>query len=242
MKNCEELNKTLETRESYEQIATSYNRVRTKAWKECVDFIQSFNPGSLVLDVGCGSGRHTLASVLQDQETIGVDFSKNMLRMANKKLKSASISHRIFHLVLADVSRLPFRNCVFSYVLYIATLHTLPSPSLRVESLKEINRVLKAGGKCLISVWKRLQSRFLSKVITTYFRKIFRIKGDFEILVPWKLDGSSILRYFYLYDAKQLKQDIMEAQLHILDFSKVRIGAKVVSDNYFVTVTNTGNK
>lgn len=237
MKNGEEHRKVLEVKDSYERIAVGYNRVRTKPWKECVDFVQSFNSSSLVLDVGCGSGRHTLASVLQGHETIGVDFSKNMLRAANKKLKSAS--PHIFHLVLADASHLPFRNELYAYILYIATLHNLPSPSLRVKSLSEINRVLKTRGKCLISVWKRLQFRFLSKVITTYLRKISGIKGDFEALVPWKTNGSSVSRYFYLYSARQLRKDIKEAKLKILNFSKIRIGTRMISDNYFVTVTKT---
>lgn len=239
MKNNKEHKKILKVKDSYEKIATRYDRVRTKPWKECVDFIQSFNPNSLVLDVGCGNGRHTLASVLRGHETIGVDFSRNMLRVANKKLKSASVSPHIFHLVLADASHLPFKNDSYTYILYIATLHNLPSPSFRIKSLNEINRVLKTGGKCLISVWKRLQFRFLFTVVTTYLRKIIGRNGDFEALVPWKINGSSVSRYFYLYSAKQLKKDIKEARLNILNFSTIKIRARIVSDNYFVTVTKT---
>lgn len=231
----EEYDKVLTIQDSYEQIAVNFDRVRAKPWKECVDFIQSFDPSSLVLDVGCGTGRHSFASALKGHETIGVDFSKNMLKVANEK-KSVSTSSNILHFVLADAAHMPFRNSLFDYILYIATLHNLPSHLLRMKSLREINRVLKAEGKCLISVWKRLQFRFLLKVVTTHLKKIFSLNGDFEVLVPWKVNSSSVSRYFYLYSARQLLDDIKKAGMRTLNISKIKIGARTVSDNYFVTV------
>jgi ubiquinone/menaquinone biosynthesis C-methylase UbiE len=229
----------LNVKESYDQIATGYNRVRAQPWKECVNFIRSFNAGSLVLDLGCGNGRHTVASVLQRYETVGVDFSKNMLMIAKKKLKSIQPPVDIFHFVLADISHLPFRNDSFDSILYIATLHNLPARSLRVKSLCEIRRVLKVGGKCLVSVWKRLQPRFLFAVIKTYLKKIARMEEDFEVYLPWKMDDLLVYRYYYLYSAKQLREDIKEAEMSIVNFSKVKIGTRIISDNYFVTVTKT---
>jgi len=237
MNDAHECREVLEIRNSYERIAANFNRVRAKPWKECVDFIQGFNPRSLVLDVGCGSGRHTLASVSRGHETIGIDFSENMLKTANVKFRSTKALPRVFHLVLAEASHMPFRNNTFDYILYIATLHNLPSRSLRIGSLREINRILKTKGKCLISVWKRLQFRFLLKVITIYLRKILGMKQDFEVQVPWKVDSSTVPRYFYLYSEKQIVEDIKAAELNILNFSSVKIGAQLMSDNYFVTVT-----
>ena len=233
----EEYGKIAGVKDSYEQIAIGYNRVRAQPWKECVDFIRSLNTGGLMLDLGCGNGRHTWISALQGHETIGVDFSKNMLVVARKKLKSIPAPASIFHLVLADVSHLPFRNDSFDHILYIATLHNLPSHSLRVKSLHEVRRVLKAGGKCLISVWRRLQFRFLLKVVGIYLKKIAGIEEDFEVLVPWKMNGLSVYRYFYLYSGKQLKKDIEDTGMKILNFSNVKIGTRLISDNYFVTVS-----
>lgn len=230
----EEYEKVAEVKSTYEEIALAYNRVRAKPWKECLDFIQSFKSGYWILDVGCGIGRHVLTSVLQGHETVGIDLSKNMLRIADKKLKSNSL--RIHHLVLAEASHLPFKNGSFAYILHIATLHNLPSRSLRVRSLEEVERVLNSGGRCLISVWKRLQFRFLSQVITIYLRRIIGFNGDFEVIVPWKMNDTFVYRYFYLYSARQLRKDIEDARMNIQDFSKVKIGTRIIADNYFVTV------
>jgi ubiquinone/menaquinone biosynthesis C-methylase UbiE len=237
MATAEAYRKIINVKESYEQIATGYNRVRAQPWKECVNFIKNLNACSLLLDLGCGNGRHTVASVSQGYETVGVDFSKNMLRIAKNKLKSTNASVDMYHFVLADVSHLPFKDDSFDAILYIATLHNLPTRSFRVKSLYEIGRVLKSKGRCLISVWKRFQFRFLFTLIKTYLKKIAGMSGDFEVSLPWKINSLLVNRYYYLYDAKQLRKDIEEAKLNILNFLKVKIGARVVSDNYIVIVT-----
>jgi len=233
---AEEYRRIAEVKDSYEQIAIGYDRVRAQPWKECVDFIRSLNTSGMLLDLGCGNGRHIWTSALHGHETVGVDFSKNMLEVARKKLKSIPSSASIFHLMLADVSHLPFRDDSFDHILYIATLHNLPSHLLRVKSLHEVRRVLKAEGKCQISVWRRLQFRFLLKVIEIYLKKIAGMGEDFEVLVPWKMNGFLVFRYFYLYSKKQLKKDIENTGMKVLNFSNVRIGTRLISDNYFVTV------
>lgn len=235
MEKIKQHKKVTEIKDTYEQIALAYNRVRSKPWRECLDFVKTFDCSGWILDIGCGSGRHSLASALKGHQTVGIDFSKNMLKIAYQKLKSAPSSN--FHPVLADATQLPFKSASFTHILYIATLHNLPSRSLRIRSLNEVRRVMKLGGECLISVWKRMQSRFLLRIIVTYLRKIIGLKGSFEVLVPWKINNSLFYRYFYLYSAKQLRKDINEAKMDILSFSKVKIGARVLSDNYFVTVT-----
>ncbi len=134
-------------------------------WEELIGKVK----GNKILDIGCGNGRHVLASVSQGHETIGIDFSRNMLLAANRKLRSASLEN--FHLVLADASHLPFKEKSFRNVLYLATLHNIPNDVQRIKSLNEVNRVLLPSGVCLISVWKRLQFRFLPVIIKTYVRK-----------------------------------------------------------------------
>lgn len=239
MAHAEAYQEIVKVKESYDQIAIAYNRVRAQPWKECVDFIRGFNASRLVLDLGCGNGRHTMTSVLQGHETIGVDFSKNMLMIAKKKLESIQAPIGVFHFVLADISHLPFRNNLFDIILYIATLHNLPSRALRVKSLQEVRRVLKVGGKCLVSVWRRLQFRFLFTVVKIYLKKLIGMKEDFEVFLPWKMDGLLVHRYYYLYSARQLRRDIKETGMNIEHFEKVKIGTRIISDNYFVTVIKT---
>lgn len=42
----------------YNQIAHNFSDTRHKPWPRVVDFLQTFSPNSLILDVGCGNGKY----------------------------------------------------------------------------------------------------------------------------------------------------------------------------------------
>lgn len=42
----------------YNAIAPNFSDTRHKPWPRVVDFLQTFSPASLVLDVGCGNGKY----------------------------------------------------------------------------------------------------------------------------------------------------------------------------------------
>ena len=42
----------------YNQIADHFSNTRHSAWPGVVEFIQSLNKDSLMLDVGCGNGKY----------------------------------------------------------------------------------------------------------------------------------------------------------------------------------------
>jgi ubiquinone/menaquinone biosynthesis C-methylase UbiE len=44
--------------------------------------------GKKVLEIGCGTGRHTIRLIDQGNEVVGIDFSRGMLEKAKLKLQS----------------------------------------------------------------------------------------------------------------------------------------------------------
>jgi ubiquinone/menaquinone biosynthesis C-methylase UbiE len=42
----------------YNDIAHHFSDTRYKPWPRVVEFLRTFQPGSLVLDVGCGNGKY----------------------------------------------------------------------------------------------------------------------------------------------------------------------------------------
>lgn len=96
-----------------------------------------------LLDVGCGSGRlhdHLCGA----HELVGVDYASAQLSLYRAK-------HCRARLVLADASRLPFRDDVFDSVLlgYHMVESILPLEARRI-ALTESARVLRPGGRlCL---------------------------------------------------------------------------------------------
>ncbi len=60
--------------------------------------------GDLAVDLGCGGGKYTLGLAKKYKNVIGVDFSKNMLKVFDRSAKRfQNVSS-----IKADVAKLPF--------------------------------------------------------------------------------------------------------------------------------------
>ena len=97
----------------------------------------------LVLEAGCGKGRHTtLAAKWGAKQIIGVDLSAAVETafQATKDLPNA-------HIVQADIYKLPFKK-VFDYAFCVGVLHHTPDPKKAFISLA--SKVKKGGA---ISAW-----------------------------------------------------------------------------------------
>jgi SAM-dependent methyltransferase len=51
--------------------------------------------GRRILDVGCGSGRYSVELAMAGAEVLGIDFSEEMLLMANERAAEAEVSDRV---------------------------------------------------------------------------------------------------------------------------------------------------
>ncbi|MFE3449035.1 class I SAM-dependent methyltransferase [Nonomuraea sp. NPDC059194] len=100
--------------------------------------------GRRILDAGCGSG--PLFSALRDRDAIvtGVDASAGMLELARRRL-GADADLRVADLT----SPLPFPDDAFDDVIASLVLHYLKDWG---PTLAELRRVLRPGGRLLISV------------------------------------------------------------------------------------------
>lgn len=90
-------------------------------WIAPVD--ESFCAGKIVLEAGCGKGRHTkLVAGWGAREVIGVDLSSavDTAFAQTRELPNA-------HIIQADIYNLPLRP-VFDYAFSVGVLHHLPDP------------------------------------------------------------------------------------------------------------------
>jgi SAM-dependent methyltransferase len=120
-----------------------------------VDFKRlPIRPGYRILDLGCGSGRHTGAAYRQKAViAIGVDLSFENVVETDKRLKYhdelGEHGDGAWGTCVADIIRLPFRDNVFDLVLCSEVLEHI---SGHRTAAREINRVLKPGGDLVVSV------------------------------------------------------------------------------------------
>jgi SAM-dependent methyltransferase/uncharacterized protein YbaR (Trm112 family) len=125
-----------------------YDEKRTEYRQQFLDWIRPVDPdffrGKVVLDGGCGKGRHLLAAAtFEPKLVIGVDLGEAVYvaRQATRELDNVQV-------VRGDMLCLPFKEGVFDYGYSVGVLHHLPDPQGGFDS---VVRVLKPGGH--VSAW-----------------------------------------------------------------------------------------
>jgi SAM-dependent methyltransferase len=99
--------------------------------------------GKLVLDVGCGYGRHLYVAADAGAETVGIDLSGGVdVAYRNNAHRARS------HFVQASILDSPFRDGLFDVVWSFGVLHHLPDPRL---GFSKIVPLVKPGG--LLAIW-----------------------------------------------------------------------------------------
>jgi len=104
-------------------------------------------PRSRVLELGCGCGREAVFLHRHDFDITATDGSREMLEQAAELFPE--LKGRLQLLVLP--SRFPFPDSTFDNVLALAMLMHLDPEAIKLV-LSEIRRVLKPGGKLVVSV------------------------------------------------------------------------------------------
>lgn len=107
-----------------------------------------------VLDAGCGPGSYTKLFLNEGIECVAADFSPQMLRMAYEQLscpvKTARESLAISHVVLAELTTLPFASQTFDGIWCSAVLLHFSRDDVK-QLLSEFYRVLRNSGILYIS-------------------------------------------------------------------------------------------
>jgi arsenite methyltransferase len=111
-----------------------------------------------VLDVGCGRGLMTIAAAkrLTTGRVIGIDIwdTKDQASISPAIAQDNATIARVQHKVdiqTADARQLPFENQSFDIVVSHWVIHNIPDESGRCSALTEIARVLRPGGRLLLT-------------------------------------------------------------------------------------------
>ena len=218
-----------ESEETWNAIAESFDATRGKPWKVVVDFVSTLSVSDVVADIGCGNGRHLILCVDKCKTVIGLDISKNLLKITKSKIEGRKVRFVFIH---GNLVNIPIQGSSLDSVLYIAALHNIKGRTNRIQSLNEVKRILKNDGRALISVWSREQERF---------RDCFNdISGNDcelgDIVIYWRQNKLNAPRFYHLYTKEEFIEDIKQSGLKIEQFSEAKIQSKKYTDNYFAVV------
>ena len=133
---------------SYARWAPVYDRtfgaVTDVGRRRAVSFIN--NRKGHVLEVGVGTGL-SLPHYGPEVRITGVDFSAEMLAKAQRKVDALDLQKRV-DLQRMDARELAFENASFDTIAAMHVLSVVPEPE---KVMAEIARVLKPGGKVVIT-------------------------------------------------------------------------------------------
>jgi demethylmenaquinone methyltransferase / 2-methoxy-6-polyprenyl-1,4-benzoquinol methylase len=156
----------------FAQIAKRYDLMNSvlsfyqhKLWRRFTMKKLALEPGDRALDVACGTGDWTLAlakAVGSSGHVTGLDFTQEMLDVAQEKLDKRGWTDDYVDLIRGDAMQLPFTDNQYR----VATIgFALRNVSDIKQVLSEMNRVVQPGG------W--VVSLELSKPESATFRKLY---------------------------------------------------------------------
>ncbi|KAL0884252.1 hypothetical protein ABMA27_016242 [Loxostege sticticalis] len=230
--NLEELH----VHQVYEQIAGHFSTTRHKPWPKVVEFMASVPPGAIVLDLGAGNGKNILRR--NDILQIAGERSSGLLSECKQHIQS---------IAGADCVRLDLLNANLvdacaDVVICIAVIHHFSSKARRLQAISTICRLLRPGGRTLITVWAKDQtkSNYLCKnksqepeeqrvTVSGVNLPVHENRTQFQyndLLVPWKLrhvkenklsnqPENTLLRYYHVFEEGELDDLCKELPLEV---------------------------
>lgn len=144
-------------------------------------------PGERVLDLACGTGivTRSVASIVGAEGAVtGLDISPGMLEVARSLTPSggAKVEWRE-----GSGTELPFEDGSFDLVLCQQGLQFFPDHG---AGLREIKRVLTAGGRAVISLWRNLDAQ---PVMKAFDAVVSRHIAEGAFGPPFSLGDSGII-------------------------------------------------
>ena len=138
--------------------------------------------GKTVLDLGCGSGRYTIAlSTYDSRNTIGFDIGGKGIEIGEEIVKTHGIRNVKF--IRGNVLDLPFEDETFDFVFCNGVLHHTKNMEM---GLSELYRVVRTGGTAFLYLYadyglfwnfRKRARRITSRIPSGYAQQVLNVIG-----------------------------------------------------------------
>ncbi|MFZ6014987.1 MAG: class I SAM-dependent methyltransferase [Patescibacteria group bacterium] len=192
-----------EVAEFYEKEGEIFGHTRHHVWELTLDFISKLKDGDNLVDVGAGNAR-LLDVVPEGVNYIGIEPSSTLREFARRRLAH----HKNSQMREGGFPKLNLEDGIADAVTCIAVLHHIPSDQVRRESIQELHRILKPGGKMIISVWNLRAKRFFNRetLKTAWLRFSGFAGGDKgDLYYIWKAGKIPRRRYVHAFTLHEFK-------------------------------------
>jgi demethylmenaquinone methyltransferase/2-methoxy-6-polyprenyl-1,4-benzoquinol methylase len=233
-KTVEEAEKQQKVGEVFHSVASKYDVMNDvmsagmhRGWKRFAVSVSGVKAGDKVLDIAGGSGdlsKLFAKKVGKEGEVILTDINASMLAVGRDRMIDAGLS---VPAAQCNAEKLPFADEQFDCVIVAFGLRNMTHKDI---ALKEMQRVLKVGGRLLVlefsKVWQPLE-----KLYDAYSFKFLPFMG--------KLIAKDAESYQYLAesirmhpDQETLKQMMTDAGLSKVDYYNLSAGVVALHKGY----------
>jgi len=137
----------MSSRQYFDQVANQWDTMRSSFFSEAVRdralAAAEVQAGLLAADIGAGSGFITEGLLKAGLRVIAVDQSQAMLEVMQRKFEGQPVTYR-----LGTSEALPLDESSVHYVFGNMVLHHVEQP---LEAIREMARILRPGGKLIIT-------------------------------------------------------------------------------------------
>lgn len=178
--SVDEREKAQRVRGVFDSVASKYDLMNDlmsgglhRAWKAYTVLVADVREGQQVLDIAGGTGDLALAfakKVGASGQVVHTDINEAMLRTGRDRVLNAGVALPTF---VCDAEKLPFPNDHFDLVSVAFGLRNMTHKDV---ALKEMNRVLKPGGKLLVLEFSKV-AKPLEKIYDWYSFKVLPTMG-----------------------------------------------------------------
>jgi demethylmenaquinone methyltransferase/2-methoxy-6-polyprenyl-1,4-benzoquinol methylase len=200
--SVDEQDKARRVRGVFDSVASRYDVMNDlmsvgmhRAWKAYTVLVANVKEGQQVLDIAGGTGDLALAfapKVGASGRVVHTDINEAMLLEGRNRLLDAGVS---LPTLVCDAEHLPFADAHFDVVTVAFGLRNMTHKD---AALREMNRVLKPGGKLLVLEFSKV-ARPLEKIYDWYSFKVLPKLG--------KLVANDDSSYQYLAESIRMHPD-----------------------------------
>lgn len=166
------------------------------------------NSARKVLDLGCGTGRHTILLAKKGFDVYGLDISKEGLRQTAESLRKNELKAKLR--CGSCYKKFPYKDNTFDAIISVQVIHHNYVKKIRY-CISEIERVLKPNGILFVTVAiNRARGR----------TKRFRLAAP-RTYIP--LDGDEKGLPHYIYNKQLLRRDFKNFNIIKIYNDKKRI-------------------
>jgi len=203
-----------ETEVGYDLISGKFSATRKHFWRGMEWIGEYVQDGDKVLDFGCGNGR--LIELFTDKkiEYTGVDVSEKLIELAKQKYPSENVKFQ----KISGQGSLAFSADNFNTIYSIAVFHHLPGRESREGTVREIFRVLRPGGRVIITVWNLWQKKYIKNLLSNWLSKL-RGRSNLDrkdcYISFTDNNGQVFQRFHHAFTKRELKNLFVEAGFEV---------------------------